>query len=144
MPGGSKGKYRRWLEPDGLMLLQGWARQGLTDEDIAKKMGITGRTLYRWKQQYCQICQALKKGKDFADIEVENALHKSAMGFTGPDGKYYAPNMTAAIFWLKNRKPNVWRDRPKQVEEDDARDGAKLLANILEKAWGDEKMNGEP
>ena len=58
----AKGKYQRWLEPDGLTLLEGWARYGLTDEQTAKKMGITAKTLYEWKNRYSEICEALKRG----------------------------------------------------------------------------------
>lgn len=97
----AKGKYHKWLEPSGLTLITGWARSGLTDEQIASNMGITTKTLYEWKKTYSDICEALKKGKEVADFEVENALYQKAlMGDT-----------TAIIFWLKNRKPEVWRDK---------------------------------
>ena len=59
----AKGKYQRWLEPDGLLLLEGWARDGLTVEQIAHNMGITAKTLYEWKNRYSEICEALKKEK---------------------------------------------------------------------------------
>lgn len=72
----AKGKYQEWLTPDGLLLLEAWARNGLTDEQIAANMGIDARTLYRWKKQHGQICHALKKGKEVVDIQVENALFK--------------------------------------------------------------------
>lgn len=98
----AKGKYKRWLEPDGLTLLEGWARDGLTDEQIAKNMGIGVRTLYEYKEKYPQISQTLKKGKDIVDYEVENALLKQAR----------SGNITAIIFWLKNRRPDKWRDKP--------------------------------
>lgn len=101
----AKGKYQRWLEPDGLTLLEGWARDGLTDEQTAKKMGITAKTLYEWKNRYSEICEALKKGKEVVDYEVENALLQSAR-----DG-----NTTAQIFWLKNRRPDKWRDKPAEA-----------------------------
>lgn len=104
-------KYDQWLTEEGLLRIQGWARDGLTDKDIAKNMGVNIATLYRWKNQHSDICDALKKGKEVVDIEVENALYKSATGFVGPDGKYYPPNTTAQIFWLKNRKVKEWRDR---------------------------------
>ena len=103
----AKGKYQKWLTPEGLLLLEGWARDGLSEEQIAKNMGINAVTLYRWKEKYCKICNALKKGKDVVDFEVENALLNSAL-----DG-----NTTAQIFWLKNRRPDKWRD--KQKEETD-------------------------
>lgn len=124
----AKGKYERWLEPNALTLLEGWARDGLTDEQLAKKMGIGTRTLYEWKEKYPQISQALKKGKEVVDIEVENALLKRALGYdyteekveiSEKDGrkviqtvKHVAPDTTAQIFWLKNRRPEKWRDKP--------------------------------
>ena len=77
----AKGKASEWLDDDKLLLLQGWARDGLSDEQIAENMGISVRTLYRWKNEYWQICHALKKGKDAADREIENALFKRAKGY---------------------------------------------------------------
>ena len=102
----AKGKYKKWLEPDKLILLEGWARDGLTDEQIAHNMGITAKTLYEWKNKYGEICESLKRGKEVADYMVENALLKSAM-----EG-----NVTAQIFWLKNRRPEKWKDK-RNVEE---------------------------
>lgn len=122
----AKGKYEKWLEPEGLTLLEGWARNGLTDEQIAHNCGITGKTLYEWKNRYGEICEALKRGKEVVDLEVENALLKSALGFTydeviteeSDDGikkrvttKMVLPNVTAQIFWLKNRRPEQWREK---------------------------------
>lgn len=98
----ARGKFEYWLTEDGLTLLEGWARDGLTDEQLAEKMSIGIRTLYDWKIRYPQISQVLKKGKEIVDFEVENALLKSAI-----DG-----NTTAQIFWLKNRRPDKWRDKP--------------------------------
>ena len=98
----ARGKFEYWLTEDGLTLLEGWARDGSTDEQLAEKMSIGIRTLYDWKIRYPQISQALKKGKEIVDFEVENALLKSAI-----DG-----NTTAQIFWLKNRRPDKWRDKP--------------------------------
>ena len=117
----AKGKYQRWLEPDGLTLLEGWARDGLTDEQIAKNCGCNAGTLYEWKKKYPEISEALKKGKEVVDYEVENALLQSAR-----DG-----NTTAQIFWLKNRKPDKWRDKPEKVERSDDETGVVLLAPVL-------------
>lgn len=123
----AKGKYQEWLTKEGLLRLQGWARDGLTDEQIATNMGINVATLYRWKNEFCDICNALKDGKDVADRQVENALFKSALGYTFDEvtkelkddelvvtkvvHKEVQPNTTAQIFWLKNRKRAEWRDR---------------------------------
>ena len=97
----AKGIFEKWLEPDGLLLLQGWARDGLTDEQIAQRIGISTKTLYRWKNAHSSIRLALKKGKAVVDFAVENALLKKAL----------AGDVTAMIFWLKNRKREEWRDR---------------------------------
>lgn len=70
-----------WEEPDKILLLEAWARDGLTDEQIAGNMGINVRTVYNWKKKSEPILQALKKGKEVADIEVENALRKRALGY---------------------------------------------------------------
>lgn len=122
----AKGKYEKWLEPDSLLLLQSWARDGLTDEQIAGNMGISHTTLYEWRKKYPNISEALKKGKEVVDVEVENALYKRAIGYDyeetteeqSEDGykkrvikKHMPPDTTACIFWLKNRKPREWRDK---------------------------------
>lgn len=99
--GDTLSKLNDWLEKDNLILLAGWAREGLTDEQIAHNMGIANSTFYEWKKKSTEISNALKKNKDIVDFEVENALLKSAM-----EG-----NVTAQIFWLKNRKKLQWREK---------------------------------
>lgn len=94
-------KYEYWLTPECLLLLEGWARDGLTDEQIAENMGIVPSTLYRWKNEYEEISEALKKGKEVVDYQVENALLRNAI----------KGDTTAQIFWLKNRRPDKWRDK---------------------------------
>ena len=140
----AKGKYQRWLTPEGLTLLQGWARDGLTDEQIAHNMGISAKTLYEWKNKYSKICEALKKGKDVADYEVENALFKRAVGFqydeiTQESGvetkrvtKMVAPDTGAAAMWLKNRRPDKWRDHPMDTQANQVDNN--LLDKIKESA----------
>lgn len=103
----AKGKYDRWLTDEGLTLLEGWARDGLTDEQIAHNCGITVKTLYEWKKSYSDICEAIKKGKEVIDYAVENALLKKAIH----------GDTTAQIFWLKNRRPDKWRDRPIEITD---------------------------
>ena len=77
----AKGKYEYWLTPEGLLKLEGWARDGLTDEQIATNIGITAKTLYDWKKKYSNICEALKRGKDVVDRRVENALLRRGRGY---------------------------------------------------------------
>ena len=106
-----------WLEPDNLILLEGWARSGLTEEQIAHNMGIERTTLYRWKKKECNILNALKRNKDIVDYEVENALLKNAL-----EG-----NVTAQIFWLKNRKKEQWRERQEYTNDEELNKIDKLL-----------------
>ena len=152
----AKGMMCEWMESDKLLLLEAWARDGLTDEQIAANIGISVRTLYEWKNKEVQIMRALKKGKEVADIEVENALRKKALGFHEreqiitnrktveyKDGKrirevtepvaaevdrYFPPDTTAQIFWLKNRKPKEWRE--KQEQKTDAAEAVRIIDNI--------------
>jgi len=161
----AKGKYEYWLTPDGLLLLEAWARDGLTDEQIAHNLNITPSTYYEWKKKYPEISEAIKRGKEVVDVLVENALLKRALGYSFNEDKYVtipleqaeyfekldvfmnkykyehpgatdselilireqfpkiktvlverkvkdvAPDTTAQIFWLKNRKPDIWRDK---------------------------------
>ncbi len=57
----AKGKYEEWLEPDSLLLISAWARDGLTDDQIANNMGISRSTLSEWKKKFPDISDALKK-----------------------------------------------------------------------------------
>jgi transcriptional regulator with XRE-family HTH domain len=119
----AKGKYDEWLSPEGLLLIEGWARDGLTEEQISENIGISRSTLSEWKKKYSDISNALKRGKEVIDRMVENALLKAALGYDyeedglTKDGdvislrKVSHPNTTALIFWLKNRKPEKWRDK---------------------------------
>lgn len=127
----ARAKYKEWLEPDSLIKLEAWARDGLADEQIAKNIGVNPKTLYEWKSKYDPISKALKRGKEIVDYEVENALLKRALGYEYEEVKQIVdkddmgrerkrlektkkiviPDVTAQIFWLKNRKPDEWRDR---------------------------------
>lgn len=161
----ARGKYEYWLTPEGLLRLEAYARDGLTDEQIAHNLGITTSTYYEWKKKYSEISEALKRGKEVVDVQVENALLKRALGYSFNEDKYMsvqmdqaeycekldeymnkykyehpeatdselmivreqfpktkmvlverktkdiAPDTTAQIFWLKNRKPIEWRDK---------------------------------
>lgn len=77
----AQAKYKEWLTEEGLILLEGWARNGLTDEQIAHNMDISVATLYNYKKNHLEILEALKKGKEVVDIQVENALLKRALGY---------------------------------------------------------------
>ena len=123
--------YKDWITEDGLTKLEGMARDGLINEQIAHNIGINPSTLYEWQKKYPEIAKALKQGKEVIDRQVENALLKRALGYEyeevkqiiekdakGKDKKkiektvrQIAPDTTAQIFWLKNRKPAEWRDK---------------------------------
>lgn len=100
----AKTTYKDWEAEEKILLLQGWARNGLTNEQIASNMNIVVSTLWEWRKKSPKISNALKIGKDEADIQVENALYKAAL-----EG-----NTTAMIFWLKNRRSKEWRDKIQQ------------------------------
>lgn len=134
----AKGKFEKWLTVEGLLQIEAWARDGLTEEQIAANMGIVRSTLNEWKTKFPDISDTLKRGKAIVDIQVENALLKRALGYTYVETtreqvidydpntgektgshmeitktvtKEVQPDTTAQIFWLKNRKPDVWRDK---------------------------------
>lgn len=113
-------KIDEWLEKDKLILLEGWARDGLTDEQIMKNMGIRSKsTFYGYKKDYPNFSNALKKGKEVVDFEVENALLKNALN----------GNVTAQIFWLKNRKKHEWREKV-NIENEGGENG--VLTDLVE------------
>jgi len=142
----AKGKYQKWLEPEGLILLEGWARDGLTDKEIADKMGITKSTFYVWKKEFSDFSDSLKKGKEVIDYEVEKALIKAACGYMSTEiirerdpkngemvvvkevTRFVPPNVTALIFWLKNRRPDKWRDK---VDNVNIEQDSELKINII-------------
>lgn len=156
----AKAKYEEWQTEEGLLKLEAWARNGLIDVQIAHNMGISVKTLYEWKNKYSNISDALKKGKEVVDIEVENALLNNAKGFTYIDRvvstkkeviyqdgkrvkeisepviveveKYKQPETTAQIFWLKNRKPAEWRDKQQLEHSGNVDTGVNKLGSILE------------
>lgn len=122
----AKGKYQEWLTPDGITRLEAWARDGLTDEQIAHNAGISRSTLAKWRTDHQDISDALKKGKEVVDYEVENALLLKAL----------CGDVTAQIFWLKNRRPDKWRDKPETVQQKSSDDGfIDALEDSAEDVW---------
>lgn len=159
-------EYKKWLEPDNLTRLRSWARDGLTNEQIAKKIGVRRQTISEWSKKYPDIADALKKGKEVVDSEIEDSLisvmkkhtitttqykmvkkddfklkaerskfanvykldHPNAtkneiLIATAENVEVYEkipisktvtevdPNTSAIIFWLKNRRPDIYRDQ---------------------------------
>lgn len=102
------------------------AIDGLTNEQIAKKLGCSEDTLRKWTKLYPEFSGALKEGKESADAQVEMSLYNRAIGYgysetkitKTPDGTkhetrtiHLAPDPVSCIFWLKNRRPDKWRDK---------------------------------
>lgn len=105
---------------------------GATDEDLANFFGVSVQTIHNWTDRHPEFVESRKKGKAHADAKVAESLYRRAIGYeheavkitthaeTGhttitPYIERYPPDTTAAIFWLKNRRPDLWRD--KQVQE---------------------------
>jgi len=116
------------FKPEHIKQAEKLCRLGATDKEVADFLGVDVRTLYRWKGENDEFCQALKAGKEVADERVERSLYQMATGYEQDEVKIFmpanadapvyapyramvAPSATAAIFWLKNRKPAEWRDK---------------------------------
>ncbi len=162
----AKSKYHTHVEPR-LIEIEGWARDGLTDEQIAKNLGIAYSTFKEYKGKYPAFSATLKRGKEVVDREVENALLKRALGYkyeevtkekvairndngdvVGYDlevtkvvTKEVVPDTTAQIFWLKNRKPEVWRDK-KDIEHSGEVNSNMTIQEIDEQIAKLEKLLG--
>lgn len=96
----ARGKYQDYLTAEGLLKLEGWARDGLTDEQIAEdKIGINRTTLYDWKKKYPDISDALRIGKEVIDRKVENALLKRALGYSYTEDEYAVYEMEEDEAW---------------------------------------------
>ena len=109
-----------------------YAKEGMTEAQIARKLGINIDSLEVYKNKYSEFSDALKRGKVQPDDEVEGSLFKSAMGFTGPNGTYYPPNPTSLIFWLKNRRREKWRDK-QDVDMNMKSDPNEVTKTLIEK-----------
>lgn len=157
----AKGKYQEWLTENGLTRIEGWARDGLNDEQLADKIGIKPWTLYDWKKKYPQISQAIRAGKDVPDRKVENELYKSCFDrkitvrkafkvkevYYDENGKRcekehletaeedvaIPANEKAQEFWLSNRKPEQW-SRKEKLELSGSVDFSEVIAQARERA----------
>ena len=125
-------KYETHVAPR-LEEVRDWCRNGATDEEIAKRLGIAYSTFKEYKNEFSAFSAVLKESKEFVDMQVENALLKRALGYSYEEitkevdevgrrkvktvTKQVVPDVTAQIFWLKNRRPEKWREKPKETEE---------------------------
>lgn len=138
---------------DKLTLVEGWARDGLTNEQIAENLGIGKTTFYKMLNEHSELSELLKKSKEVVDYEVENALLKRALGYEYEEKTYetkydektgkslerltkrvtkqVAPDTTAQIYWLNNRKPKQWRNK----QDIDVSNNGKSLAEAIQKAY---------
>ena len=140
----AKGKYHEWLEPDGLLLIKGWARDGLTDLEIAKNLGVSMATLTDWKNRFPVISATIKEGRKPVIIDVEDTFYeKKLKGYfieeeivevtKHPNGdktehrkkmkRWIPPDTTAMIFYLKCRKPQQYNDRLAISADNEATNG---------------------
>lgn len=151
-----------WLSDDSLVLIEAWARDGYTKDEIAKKMGVSLSALMVWQNEYPCIKEALRVGKELVDYKVENALLKAALGYTTKEikvtlgkkiingesfqllkettTKYVGPNVTACIAWLNNRKHDQWkrnRDRVVELNEEDSNVTVTIIRGNNQKPQGD-------
>lgn len=139
MPGGRPSKYK----PEFVKQAEKLCRLGATDAEMADFFQVTISTLSLWKVKYAEFSEALKLGKEVADRRVEEALYNRALGYSHEDTdirvvdgaimetptiKHYPPDTTAAIFWLKNRKPAEWRDKVHQ--ELTGADGGAIITRV--------------
>ena len=141
---GRKGKYEEWITDDGLKVIKGWARDGYTDADIYKRIGVSEHQFYEWLKRFPQIAQALKKGRAPILVDVEDTLiEKKLNGYfvdeevtevtQHPDGtttkhkrvykRWIAPDTTAIIFFLKTRKGAQYSERMSIAMENSEMDG---------------------
>ena len=100
---------------------------GATDKELTEFFSVSEQTINSWKKKHPEFLESLKKGKNLADANVASRLYNRAIGysckatkFATSDGhitdskeyiEHYPPDTTAAIFWLKNRQPEKWRDK---------------------------------
>src|SRR5260221_10336515 len=124
-PVGRPSSYR----PEYTAQAEKLCKLGATDADIGAFFGVDVRTIHRWKHDREEFCHALKRGKEVADDLVEQSLFRRATGYSHdavkilqsegvpvivPYTEHYPPDTTAAIFWLKNRRAEEWRDKSSQ------------------------------
>ena len=151
-----RGKYDFWRESgrltDILLLIEGRCREGVSEAEIAREIGLSVSCMSGYKRRYPEFAAALFRQGDRVDVEVENALLKRALGYryeevtrelkpnalTGEAElvpvkvvcKEVAPDMAALLLWLKNRRPQRWREKP------EAEGGKEQFAEVMKGLFG--------
>lgn len=140
----------KWLTDDGLILLAAYARDGMTNQEIAEKIGVTKRTFTRWMEEYPEIREAVNTSKELVDYKVENALLKAALGYTAKESKVImrlrqgklttveqetvikevAPDVRAITLWLNNRQTKKWRRNADNIMDNNEED-SNITVNII-------------
>lgn len=146
-------KIKKWNTVEGLTVLEQWSRDGFTYGEMAQKIGIPDVTLLRWRQNYPKIDKAIKRGKEKADLEVQNALFKAAVGYSKkitkvtvdskPIDQYgnmmhrtetteeeVGPNVTACLAWLNNRVPDKWKKNRDNIQVETETDDENITINV--------------
>lgn len=141
------------ISPEGLLLIESWRRDGCSMVDIAKKIGMSSPGFNQMRRRHPEITEAITRGQEIVDYEVENALLKCALGYRkeltktyirySPDGQgnretriektieEVGPNTTACLAWLNNRRPDKWK-RNRDNNQDEANENNKSVTiNII-------------
>lgn len=142
MPAGQPTKYKK----EYCKVAKKMCELGATDEDVSEALGIHIATLYRWRAAHSEFCESLKAGKAPADERVEASLYKRAVGYYSdnvkifnnqgealevPYREYIHPDTTACIFWLKNRMPEQYREKPEGGGSEDMASAVNKLIDKL-------------
>lgn len=122
----AKSKYESHVAPR-LEEIKDWCRNGATDLEIYTRLGIGKDAFYEYKKQFPEFSDTLKYNKEYCDGQIENALFEAAK----------AGNVTAQIFWLKNRRSKVWREKPEENEGEKTDGGVHININIADCKGGD-------
>ena len=155
----AKGKYAKWLEDDNLLLLKGWARDGLTDDEIAKKMGVSRSTFYAWCEKYSDISDTIKKAREPVDVILEDTAFERAtkwktvrevtkerqfnrekgefeMTVTKEVEKTIPPDTTLLIFLMKARMREKYGDKQKVEISGTLEQEKSKLDDMIAQLWG--------
>lgn len=161
---GAKGKYREWLTEDGLLTLKGWAREGLSDRQIAENIGISRGTFYEWLKKYKDLSDTIKKGRTPFAVKAEDALEKNIEGYyveetieeitEQPDGRkikhkritkrFIKPDPALIIFYNKCRNGKKFNEKPVTVDNSSLEKLDEILQGVKNYAETETKSGAGP